>query len=85
MNLLFCLGDILSDFRHLFNQQNFTLFQAFIFGFIASRGSATLTELYQSSASETKCWSFPKFLSWGQWNADAVAALLIRRVQWIHN
>lgn len=81
MDLLFCLGDILSDFRHLFNQQNFTLFQAFIFGFIANRGNGTLTELYQSSASETQYWSFPKFLSRGQWNADAVAAVLIRRIQ----
>ena len=51
MNLLFCLEDILSDFRHLFNQQNCALFQAFSFGFIASRGGGTLTELYQSSAS----------------------------------
>ena len=81
MNLLFCLEDILSDFRHLFNQQNFAVFQAFIFGFIANRGRGTLTELYQCSASETKYWSFPKFLSRGQWNADAVAALLIRRIQ----
>jgi len=81
MDLLFYLESILSDFRHLFNQQNFALFQAFIFGFIANRGNGTLTELYQSSASETKYWSFPKFLSRGQWNADAVAALLIRRIQ----
>ena len=81
MNLLFCLEDILSDFRHLFNQQNFAVFQAFIFGFIVNRGRGTLTELYQCSASETKYWSFPKFLSRGQWNADAVAALLIRRIQ----
>ena len=81
MNLLFCLGDILSDFRHLFNQQNFALFQAFIFGFIANRGNSTLTKLYQCSGSKTKYWSFPKFLSRGQWNADAVAALLIRRIQ----
>ena len=81
MDLLFCLRDILSDFRHLFNQQNFALFQAFIFGFIANRGNGTLTELYQSGASETRYWSFPKFLSRGQWNADAVAALLIRRIQ----
>ncbi len=63
MDLLLCLESILSDFRHLFNQQNFALFQAFIFGFIANRGNGTLTELYQSSASETKYWSFPKFLS----------------------
>ena len=81
MNLLFCLGDILSDFRHLFNQQNFVLFQAFIFGFIANRGNGTLTELYQASASQTKYWSFPKFLSRGKWNADALAAVLIRRIQ----
>lgn len=81
MDLLFCLEGILSDFRHLFNQQNFALFQAFIFGFIANNGRGTLTELYQSSASETQYWSFPKFLSRGQWNADAVAALLIRRIQ----
>ena len=81
MNLLFCLGDILSDFRHLFNQQNFAVFQAFIFGFIANRGHGTLTELYQCRGSETKYWSFPKFLSRGKWSADAVAALLIRRIQ----
>jgi len=81
MDLLFCLGDILSDLRHLFNQQNFALFQAFIFGFIANRGNGTLTDLYQSSGSETKYWSFPKFLSRGQWNADAVAGVLIRRIQ----
>ena len=81
MDLLFCLRDILSDFRHLFNQQNFAVFEAFIFGFIANRGNATLTELYQSSASQTKYWSFPKFLSRGQWSADAVAALLIKHIQ----
>ena len=81
MDLLFCLGDILSDFRHLFNQQNFALFQAFIVGFIANRGNATLTELYRCSASETKYWSFPKFLSRGKWCADAIAAVLIRRIQ----
>ena len=83
MNLLFCLGDILSDFRHLFNQKNFALFQAFIFGFIANRGNGTLTQLYQSSASQTRYWSFPKFLSRGKWSADALAALLIKRLQGI--
>ena len=81
MNLLFCLRDILSDFQHLFNPQNFALFQAFLFGFIAKSGRGTLTDIYQSSASETKYWSFPKFLSRGNWNADAVAAVLIRRIQ----
>ena len=81
MDLLFCLKDILSDFRHLFNPQNFALFQAFMFGFIAHSGTGTLTALYQSGTSETKYWSFPKFLSRGKWDADAVAALLIRRIQ----
>ena len=81
MDLLFCLRDILSDFRHLFNVQNFMLFQAFIFGFIANRGDGTLTELYRASGSETRYWSFPKFLSRGKWSADAVAVLLLRRIQ----
>ena len=81
MNLLFCLEDILSGFRHLFNQQNFALFEAFIFGFIANRGNGTLTDLYQCSSSQTQYWSFPKFLSRGKWNADAVAGVLIRGIQ----
>ena len=38
MDLLLCLEKTLSDFRSLFNQQNFALFQAFIFGFIANGG-----------------------------------------------
>ena len=49
MNLLFCLGDILSEFRHLFNPQNFALFQAFIFEVIANNGKGTLTDIYQAS------------------------------------
>jgi hypothetical protein len=81
MNLLFCLEDILSYFRPLFNQQNFALFQAMICGFIANTHGGTLTRLYQSSFSETKYWSFPKFLSRGKWDADAVAARLIEKIQ----
>ena len=81
MNLLFCLGDILSDFRHLFNQQNFALFQAMICGFIGNTHGGTLTRLYQSSFSETKYWSFTKFLSRGVWDVDAVAARLIEKIQ----
>ena len=34
MHLLFCLERIVSDFRHLFNSQNFVLFEAFIYGFM---------------------------------------------------
>lgn len=81
MNLLFCLEDILSYFRPLFNQQNFALFQAMVCGFIANTHGGTLTRLYQSSFSETKYWSFTKFLSRGVWDVDAVAAHLVRKIQ----
>lgn len=81
MDLLLCLEKIISDFRPLFNQQNFMLFQAFIFGLIANGGGGTLTSIYQSSCSHTRYWSFPKFLSRGKWDADAVAAHLIKRIQ----
>ncbi len=81
MNLLFCLDDILSDFQYLFNTQNYALFQAFIFGFIADGNSGTLTELYQSGFSQTRYWSFPKFLSRGKWDADKVAGHLTKKVQ----
>ena len=45
MNLLFCLESILSDFRFMFNSQNFALFQAFIYGFITHTSEGTLTQL----------------------------------------
>ncbi len=81
MDLLLHLERIISDFRHLFNQQNFALFQAFIFGFMTHPHGGTLTALYQSSGCETRYWSFPKFLSRGKWDADAIAACLIKRIQ----
>ena len=81
MSLLLHLESILSDFRFMFNSQNFALFQAFIYGFITDTGRGTLTQLYQSSASQTRYWSFPKFLSRGNWDSDAVAAHLIRYIQ----
>ena len=81
MDLLLCLERIISDFRPLFNQQNFMLFQAFILGFIANGGGGTLTSLYQSSFSQTRYWSFPKFLSRGKWDADAVAVLMMKLLQ----
>ena len=34
MPLLLHLESIVSDFRHLFNQQNFALFEAFLLGFM---------------------------------------------------
>ena len=81
MNLLFCLESIVSDFRHLFNSENFALFQAFISGFITNTHGGTLTRLYQSSRSKTRYWSFVKFLSRGKWDADAVAARLVKHIQ----
>ena len=36
MCLIFCLASILTDFRPLFNSQNFTLFCTFIVGFITA-------------------------------------------------
>ena len=81
MNLLFCLESILSDFQLMFNSQNFALFQAFIYGFITHTREGSLTQLYQSSASQTRYWSFPKFLSRGKWDPDAVAAHLMRYLQ----
>ena len=83
MNLLLHLESILSDFRFMFNSQNFALFQAFIYGFITHTREGTLTQLYQSSASQTRYWSFPKFLSRGKWDPDAVAAHLIGCIQGI--
>ena len=81
MDLLLCLYKSLSDFCSLFNQQNFALFQSFIIGFVANSGGGTLTSLYQSSCSETRYRSFVKFLSRGKWNADAIAAHLIKRIR----
>ena len=67
----------------MFNSQNFALFQAFIYGLITHTGSGTLTQLYQSSASQTRYWSLPKFLSRGKWDPDALAAHLIKYLQTI--
>ena len=42
MDLLLHLERIVSDFWHLFNQQNFALFQAFIVGFMTQTHSGPL-------------------------------------------
>ena len=81
MHLLLHLESILSEFRFMFNSQNFALFQAFIYGFITHTGSGTLTQLYQASGSQTRYGSFPKFLSRGSWDPDAVAAHLMKYLQ----
>ena len=81
MHLLLHLESIVSDFRFMFNSQNFVLFQAFLYGFITHTGTGTLTQLYQASGSQTRYWSFPKFLSRGNWDADALAGHLIKYLQ----
>ena len=77
MPLLLHLESILSDFRFMFNSQNFALFEAFLYGFMTDTGGGALTQLYQSSASQTRYGSMPKFLSRGKWDTDAVAVHLI--------
>ena len=82
MDLLFCLDRILTDFRDLFNTQNFALFRAFIIGLIVNNSRGTVTQIYQASPRSKRYWSFVKFLSRGKWDADAVA---IRLIKWIVN
>ena len=81
MSLIFCLSDILTEFRPLFNQQNFALFCTFIVGFITHRDDATLTGIYQAVRPKTGYGSLVKFLSRGKWDADAVAQRLIQFIQ----
>ena len=52
MCLLFCLSVILTDFRPLFNRQNFHLFCIFVIGLIKQREGGTLTGILSSSWSQ---------------------------------
>ena len=81
MPLIFCLAHILTDFRPLFNRQNFALFCTFIIGFMTHRHRATVTGIYQSVRPKTGYPSLVKFLSRGKWDADAVAQHLIKLLQ----
>ena len=72
---------ILTDFRHLFNTQNFALFHAVIIGLIAHSGRGTVTSIYQARPSSKRYGSFVKFLARGKWDADAVAIQLLKRIQ----
>ena len=81
MSLIFCLAGILTDFRPLFNRQNFALFCTFIIGFITYRHRATVTGIYQAVGPTTGYDSLVKFLSRGKWDADAIAHHLIKRLQ----
>ena len=81
MNLLFCLEDILSYFRPLFNQQNFALFQAMICGFIANTHGGTLTRLYQSKFLRDEVLVFYEVSLPRAWDVDAVAARLVEKIQ----
>ena len=81
MDLLFLLRRYSIGFSIFIPSTKLRTFPSVIFGFIANNGRGRLTDLYQSSASQTQYWSFPKFLSRGKWHTDAVAALLIRCLQ----
>ena len=81
MHLLLHLESIVSDFRFMFNSQNFALFQACLYGFITHTGTGTLTQLYQARRTQTRYGSFPKFLSRGNSDADALAAHLTKYLQ----
>lgn len=81
MHLIFCLTHILTEFRPLFNSQNFDLFSTFVVGVITHRHRATLTGIYQAVRPKTGYHSLVKFLSRGKWDADAVAQHLLRLLQ----
>ena len=80
MHLIFCLTHILTEFRPLFNCQNFDLFCTFIVGLITHRHHATVTGVYQAIRPKTGYGSLVKFLSRGKWDADAVAQHLIKLI-----
>ncbi len=81
MSLIFCLTHILTEFRPLFNRQNFALFCTFIVGLMTHRHRATVTGIYQAVRPTTGYGSLVKFLSRGKWDADAVAQHLIKFLQ----
>ena len=81
MHLIFCLTHILTDFRPLFNRQNFALFCTFMVGLMTHRHRATVTGIYQAVRPKTGYNSLVKFLSRGKWDADEVAQHLIQLLQ----
>ena len=87
MPLIFCLVDILTQFRPLFNRQNFALFCTFIVGLITHPHRATLTGIYQAVRPKVGYGSlvspcFQRFLNpiclFCKWDSDAVAQRLIK-------
>ncbi len=81
MCLIFCLTHILTDFRPLFNRQNFTLFCICIVGLITHRHCAMVTGIYQAVRPKAGYGLLVKFLSRGKWDADAVAKRLMQLLQ----
>ena len=78
MSLIFCLAGILTDFRPLFNRQNFHLFCIFIVGLISPRHCATLTGIYQAVRPQIGYYSLVKFLSRGKGDADKEVTIGIK-------
>jgi hypothetical protein len=81
MDLLFCLNNILTDFRPLFNSQNFPLFCTFIKGFVLCPWRKTITGIYTASRPKVRYWSLVKFLSRSKWDADAEDKRLLSLLQ----
>ena len=72
------LDPLLYRFRDLFGSQNFYLFCAYVWGVITCTGHRhTVSEIYQASLSDTRYWSFIKFLSRGVWDWQKVCGRLI--------
>ena len=80
METLALLDPVLYRFRDLFGSQNFVLFCSYVYGVITCCGRHTLSGIYQASDSQTRYWSFPKFLSRGKWDWKNVCGRLIRIV-----
>lgn len=74
---------IINLFRPLFNTQGYTLFCAFIMGFILHPNRKTITGIYQASGSKKRYWSLVKFLSRGKWDPDALAIMMLKMLQTI--
>ncbi len=78
MHRIFWLAAILTQFRPVFNRQNFDLFCPFIVGLITHRPPATVPSIYQEVRLKSGYGSLVKCLFRGKWDGDPVAKHLIK-------